>query len=61
MLRKNILSKISMGKLLFTVSSIAVLIVGMVLISLTVVIFTGLLSGGHHTLQVWNPGAVQWV
>lgn len=49
MLRKNILSKISMGKLLFTVSSIAVLIVGMVLISLTVVIFTGLISGGHHT------------
>lgn len=49
MLRKKILSKISMGRLLFTVSSIAVLIVGMVLISLTVVIFTGLLSGGHHT------------
>lgn len=49
MLRRNILCRISMGKLLFTATSIALLIVGMFLISLTVVIFTGLLSGGHHT------------
>lgn len=46
---KNILSKIPMGKLFFTVSSIAAIIVAMFLISFTVVIFTGLLSGGHHT------------